>query len=126
MFLLLLACAAHSTRDCPPVDADTTSSGDAGGTDSAVAGEAMSWNFDDTTALPEGFSVADGTWTVEADETACSTPNVLRQTGSGTYPRALVQGSTWGDATLSVRCRPESGAQDQACGLLFRAVDADN
>jgi hypothetical protein len=37
-----------------------------------------------------------------------------------------VQGSTWGDATLSVRCRPESGAQDQACGLLFRAVEADN
>jgi hypothetical protein len=130
--LLPLTVLGVSLFGCPPKEDDTAPDGDTDtDTDTDTDADtdvdmAQSWSFDDSTDLPDGFSVADGTWEVDADEGACSAPNVLRQTGSGTYPRALYEGATWQDATLSVRCRPESGLQDQACGLLFRAVDEDN
>jgi hypothetical protein len=30
------------------------------------------------------------------------------------------------DLSVKVRCKPESGSTDQACGLIFRARDSDN
>src|SRR6266498_125145 len=45
-------------------------------------------------------------WSVEADATAPSKPNVLKQSGSGTYP--------W------------CGKEDQAGGLMWRWKDRDN
>jgi len=115
MLLLLLACAKSPGAFS-----------DGGDDNTADAGSTTTWSFDDSTDLPADVDVVDGTWAVAADDGATSSPNVLRQTGTGIYPRVLVRDVVYADATISVRCRPESGSEDQACGLLFRAVDSDN
>ena len=46
--------------------------------------------------------------------------------GSGDLPRMLLKDLAFQDFTLNVRCRPESGGADQACGLMFRRVDSNN
>src|SRR5262249_54028269 len=56
-------------------------------------------------------------------------PNVLRQTGefyNADFPRVLVNDLTFTNATVRVKCRPEDGDTDRACGLVFRAHDSDN
>lgn len=115
---LLLALA------CAPKSPDTFSDG--GSDDPAAPGSTSTWSFDGSNDLPADIDAVEGTWEVAADDGATSAPNVLRQTGEGTYPRVLVRDVVYGDATLSVGCRAESGRVDQACGLLFRAVDSDN
>jgi len=70
-----------------------------------------------------------GDWTAESDPTAPSAPNVLRQTGafkSPDFPRVIVKSLTFTDVTVRVRCRPEKGETDRACGIVFRAKDSDN
>jgi hypothetical protein len=104
---------------------------DAGPDDSAVPGMTYVWNFDSDAAggSPAGFAAVLGDWTVAADATAPSLPNVLRQTGafgSGDFPRIFVTDVSFADLSVSVRCRPESGSTDEACGLMFRLVDEDN
>jgi hypothetical protein len=89
------------------------------------------WSFDDAAAgsLPADYISVLGDWTVASESTAPSPPNVLRQTGAyknPDFPRAMVNGLTFVDLTLRVRCRPEKGDIDRACGLMFRAKDSDN
>jgi hypothetical protein len=89
------------------------------------------WSFDDAAigALPEDWIAVLGDWTIAGEPTAPSAPNVLRQTGAyknPDFPRVLIKGLTFADLTLRVRCRPESGNLDRACGLVFRAKDSDN
>ena len=89
------------------------------------------WSFDDAAAgaLPADYISVLGDWTVASEPTAPSPPNVLRQTGAyknPDFPRVLVKGLTFTDLTLRVRCRPEKGDIDRACGLMFRATDSDN
>src|SRR5258706_10532029 len=95
-----------------------------GGDDTpATPGMTYTWSFDDT---PTGTLPADmfdvlGNWVVDQ--------GALLQSGSfhdGDFPRVLVENLTFTDLHLSVRCRPEAGSGDQACGLVFRAVDSDN
>lgn len=100
--------------------------------DALVAAPAQAttkWSFDDGSALPAGLRPAVGEWRVEADPAAPSGPNVLRQKGrlpGATFPIAFVEGLAVKDLTVRVRCRPEAGAEDQACGLAFRLKDAQN
>ena len=89
------------------------------------------WSFDDVTAggLPADYIAVLGDWTVANETTAPSAPNVLRQTGAyknPDFPRVMIKGLTFTDLTLRVRCRPEQGNIDRACGLMFRARDSDN
>lgn len=103
----------------------------AGGEVLAQSGRTYRWNFDESPAgkLPEEFVSALGDWKVEKEAGAPTTPGVLRQTGTfrnPDFPRVLVKDLTFADLTLRVRCRPESGEVDRACGLLFRAKDSDN
>lgn len=97
----------------------------------ADKGRRYRWSFDDAAvgALPPDFLAVLGNWRVEAADSASSAPNVLRQTGafkSPDFPRVIVEGLTFTDLTVSVRCRPERGTGDQACGLMFRIRDSDN
>src|SRR5262249_6286124 len=97
----------------------------------AEAARTYRWNFDDATVggLPPDYISVLGDWKVENEPTATSPPNVLRQTGAfknPDFPRILVKGLTFADLTLQVRCRPERGDIDRACGLMFRAKDSDN
>lgn len=97
----------------------------------AEVGRTYRWSFDDASvdALPAGYISVLGDWTIANEPTAPSAPNVLRQTGAyknPDFPRVLIKGLTFTDLTLRVRCRPESGNIDRACGLVFRAKDSDN
>jgi hypothetical protein len=103
-----------------------------GGADTpAEKGKTYTWSFDAASAgaLPADFISVLGDWKVAAESTAPSVPNVLRQTGQygdPDFPRIVVKDLTFTDLTLRVRCRPESGSTDQACGLIFRLKDSDN
>ena len=65
-------------------------------------------------------------WAVEADSSAPSKPNVLRQSGRGTFPWCAKQGVSVTDGFVEVRFKPEQGREDQAGGVVWRFTDADN
>ena len=65
-------------------------------------------------------------WSVEADATAPSKPNVLIQSGSGTYPWCVKQDTSFADGYVEVKFKPISGKEDQAGGLVWRWKDRDN
>jgi hypothetical protein len=65
-------------------------------------------------------------WIVEPDATAPSPPNVLRQSGSGTYPWCVVKAAALADGFVEVKMKPVSGREDQAGGVVWRWKDGDN
>ncbi len=65
-------------------------------------------------------------WTVESDATAPSRPNVLRQSGSGTYPWCVRQGVGIADGFVEAKFKPLQGKEDQAGGVVWRWKDGDN
>jgi 3-keto-disaccharide hydrolase len=90
-------------------------------------------NFDNFTVdqAPAGWNATQtGTgqakWAVVRDDTAPSSPNVLRQSGQATYPICLKNETDLKDGFVEVKFRPISGRQDQAGGLIWRAKDANN
>ena len=102
----------------------------AGDGTAAEPGRTYRWTFDEprSDALPENLVGVLGNWKIESEPSAPSAPNVLRQTGSfesPDFPRVIVWDLTFTDLALRVRCRPEAGRTDQACGLLFRAKASD-
>jgi len=97
----------------------------------AEPGKTNAWKFDDAKpgAVPPDFIGVLGDWQVSADGSAPSGPNLFRQAGSfesPDFPRIIVKDLTFTDLTVRVRCRPESGDEDQACGLMFRLEDSEN
>jgi hypothetical protein len=90
-------------------------------------------NFDDA---PAGRPPAEWTltmtgkgepkWIVEADATAPSKPNVLKQSGKATFPLAIKNGTNIRDGFVEVKFKPVSGSEDRAAGIIWRARDADN
>jgi len=84
-------------------------------------------NFDATPpgALPPGWisgvtGMGSPKWAVDSEPDAPSAPQVLRQSGSGTFPWAVKQDSSLGDGFVQVRFKPVSGKQDQAGGVVWR------
>jgi hypothetical protein len=65
-------------------------------------------------------------WTVVADASAPSKPNVLKQSGTATYPVCIKDDTTIKDGFVEVRFKPVSGKEDQAGGVLWRARDVNN
>lgn len=69
-------------------------------------------------------------WSIKEDPTAPSPPNVIAQSANEAvsfhFPYALLRGQVYKDATISVRFKAISGSIDQAAGIIFRFVDADN
>ena len=65
-------------------------------------------------------------WSVEADATAPSKPNVLKQAGSGTFPWCVMQGTSLVDGYAEVKFKSISGREDQAGGLVWRWKDGNN
>ncbi|MGH8679418.1 MAG: family 16 glycoside hydrolase [Burkholderiales bacterium] len=97
---------------------------------SAVPALAQSESFDSmaTGAAPDGWHCGvsgNGSpkWTVEAEKDAPSPPNVLKQTGSGTFPWCVKQGVMLGDGFVEVKFKPIAGREDQAGGLVWRFQD---
>jgi hypothetical protein len=100
---------------------------------SSAAASAETANFDqDKAGAPPAGWIAGVTgrgnpsWAVESDKTAPSPPNVLRQSGSGTFPWCVKKGVSIADGFVEVKFKPERGREDQAGGVVWRWKDGDN
>jgi len=94
-------------------------------------GETFTFDQDQVGALPAGWKAGvtgRGTpkWSVEADATAPSPPNVLKQSGSGTFPWCVRSDVSIADGSVEVKFKPISGREDAAGGLVWRWKDGDN
>src|SRR5689334_4075731 len=56
-------------------------------------------------------------WAVNADPTAPSKPNVLTQSGQGTFPWCVIKGQSLADGFVEVKFKPMEGQEDQAGGV---------
>jgi len=65
-------------------------------------------------------------WAVRADPSAPSKPNVLEQSGSGTFPWCVLPKAAVENGFVEVRFKPVSGREDQAGGVVWRWKDGDN
>jgi hypothetical protein len=65
-------------------------------------------------------------WTIEADDTAPSRPNVLKQSGVATYPVCFKDDTGIKDGFVEVKFKTISGKEDQAGGVVWRLKDANN
>src|SRR5437588_4965436 len=65
-------------------------------------------------------------WSVVADDSAPSKPNVLKQSGEATYPVCIKDDTSLKDGFVEVKFKPISGKEDQAGGVIWRAKDANN
>jgi hypothetical protein len=65
-------------------------------------------------------------WSVEAETTAPSQPNVLKQSGNGTFPWCVKKDVSLKDGYVEVKFKPISGNEDQAGGIIWRWQDGDN
>ena len=65
-------------------------------------------------------------WSVEADATAPSRPNALKQSGRGDFPWCVVRDAELADGYVEVKFKPISGKEDQAGGLVWRWKDGNN
>lgn len=90
-------------------------------------------NFDATAvgALPQDWKcgvTGKGAprWQVEADATAPSKPNVLKQSGQGTFPWCVKNGVSMSDGYVEVKFKSISGSEDQAGGVVWRWKNGDN
>ena len=90
-------------------------------------------SFDDAAAgkLPDGWhqgvtGKGSPRWTVRADPSAPSKPNVLEQSGSGTFPWCVLPRTKLENGFVEVRFKSIAGSQDQAGGVVWRWKDGDN
>lgn len=98
---------------------------------SAAFAETLNFDADKPGALPSGWQqgvTGKGTpkWSVQPDAGAPSKPNVLQQSGSGTFPWCVMPKVAIENGFVEVRFKPISGREDQAGGLIWRWKDGDN
>ena len=99
----------------------------------AMSAHAGTFGFDEdaTGAAPKGWTcgaTGAGTarWIVEADPSAPSPPNVLRQSGSADFPWCARKDIAMADGFVEVRFKALAGREDQAGGLVWRWQDGNN
>jgi hypothetical protein len=93
--------------------------------------ETINFDQDRTGALPSGWKSGvtgrgSPQWTVERDDTAPTPPNVLKQSGSGTFPWCIRTDASFENGSVEVKFKPISGREDQAGGVVWRWKDGDN
>jgi hypothetical protein len=98
---------------------------------SAVWAETINFDAAEPGKFPTGWQGgATGTgkpkWSVETDAAAPSKPNVLKQSGEGTYPWCVKKDVSLKDGFVEVKFKPISGNEDQAGGVIWRWKDGDN
>lgn len=99
----------------------------------AVAAVADSVNFDSSPVgqAPAGWTATktgsgSAKWTIERDDTAPSKPNILKQSGTATYPLCFKDDTNLKDGFVEVKFKSLSGKEDQAGGVVWRLKDANN
>src|ERR1051325_7664436 len=98
---------------------------------SSSMAETINFDQDPVGPLPAGWTggvTGRGAprWTVEADAGAPSPPNVLIQSGSGTFPWCVRRDISVTDGSVEVKFKPISGNEDAAGGVVWRWKDRDN
>jgi len=98
---------------------------------SAASAETINFDTDSPGALPAGWEQGvtgrgAAKWAVAQDESAPSKPNVLRQSGVGSFPWAVLRGTSVGDGFVEVKFKALAGKEDQAGGVVWRWKDGDN
>ena len=98
---------------------------------SAAFAETINFDADKPGTLPSGWQqgvTGKGTprWAVQPDAGAPSKPNVLQQSGSGTFPWCVMPKTAIENGFVEVRFKPISGREDQAGGLIWRWKDGGN
>jgi hypothetical protein len=64
-------------------------------------------------------------WAVNADPTAPSKPNVLTQSGHGTFSWCVKNGVSFADGFVEVKFKPMEGREDRAGGVVWRFKDGN-
>ena len=98
---------------------------------SSVCAATVNFDQERAGALPADWSAGvtgsgSARWTVEADASAPSAPNVLKQSGQGTFPWCVKKDASLTDGFVEVKFKPLSGREDQAGGLVWRWKDGNN
>src|SRR5258706_359639 len=93
--------------------------------------ETVSFDQEAPGALPAGWRAGvtgrgSPKWSVEADASAPTRPNVLKQSGSGTFPWCVRSDASLADGYVEVKFKPLTGREDQAGGVVWRWKDGDN
>jgi hypothetical protein len=97
----------------------------------AAAAETTGFDTDLVGGLPAGWRAGvtgrgAPKWSVEIDVSAPSRPNVLKQSGSGTFPWCVRPEVSLADGYVEVKFKPLTGREDQAGGVVWRWKDGDN
>src|SRR3954471_15647883 len=97
----------------------------------AAMAETVNFDNEKAGAVPAGWTAGvtgRGTpkWAIEADTSAPSKTNVLKQSGSGTFPYCVLKDASLTDGYVEVKFKPLSGREDQAGGLVWRFKNGDN
>jgi hypothetical protein len=98
---------------------------------SAAFAETINFDGESPGALPASWrqgvtGKGSPKWSVRADPSAPSKPNVLQQSGSGAFPWCVMPKTAVENGFVEVRFKPISGSEDQAGGVLWRWKDGDN
>jgi len=94
-------------------------------------GQTFSFDTDTPGTLPAPWEqgvTGRGTprWAVRQDPSAPSAPNVLQQSGTGTFPWCVLRDSSLENGFIEVKFKPLEGREDQAGGVVWRWKDGDN
>jgi hypothetical protein len=99
----------------------------------ALSAQAETENFDKIKlgALPEGWECGvtgkgNPRWAVDTDPAAPSAPQVLQQTGSGTFPWCVKKDVSLADGFVEVKFKAIRGKEDQAGGVVWRWKDGND
>jgi len=98
---------------------------------SAALADTIGFDQDPAGAVPAGWTCGvtgrgSPKWAVETDPTAPTKPNVLKQSGKGTYPWCAKKDVAIIDGSVEVKFKPMQGSEDRAGGLMWRFKDGDN
>jgi hypothetical protein len=97
----------------------------------SVTAQTLNFDRDAPGALPPGWQQGvtgkgKPQWSVRPDASAPSKPNVLQQSGSGTFPWCVLPAASIENGYVEVKFKALSGSEDQAGGLVWRWKDGDN
>ncbi len=98
---------------------------------SAASAETVTFDSDTAGTLPPAWQQGvtgrgAAKWAVAPDDSAPSKPNVLRQSGVGSFPWAVLRGGSIEGGFVEVKFKALSGREDQAGGVVWRWKDGDN
>jgi hypothetical protein len=97
----------------------------------AALADTITFDKESAGAAPSGWSCGvtgrgSPKWLIEADPSALSQPNVLKQSGQGTFPWCARKDVSIADGFVEVKFKPIEGREDSAGGVMWRWKDGDN